>query len=61
MKKASNLTKPWDIIQLIDGLPITANVKNDLRRIGPISFKLHGDVPLDLSIMISEHHSAVTE
>ena len=55
------MTKPWEIIQLVDGLPVTANIRNDARRIGPINFKLHGVVPLDLSIMISENHSIVTE
>ena len=60
-KEVQEVEQPWTMVQIHDGFPVLAHIRNDDRRIGPINFKLHGEVPLDLSILISESPSAVTE
>lgn len=55
------ISPPWETIQIISGFPAYAHIINSERLVGPISFKLHGDVPVDLRILISENHTAVTE
>ena len=52
--------QPWSTITLIDGFPTKVYVDAQ-NRIGSVRFKILGKVPADLSMFISENHTAVTE
>ena len=56
----TDIEKPWQTIQITAGYPVCASIKNAEKLTGAIKFKLHGDVPLSLTILISELHTAVT-
>ena len=43
------------------GYPVEAHITNTNGSIGPIVFILHGHIPADLRILISEIHTKVTE
>jgi len=50
---------PWSTIQIIGGISVPAQISAE-KRVGCMCFKLHGEVPDDLVVLISEYYTTVT-